>query len=439
MDSETHMKYLEAKVARSRRFGLLKKKRCKLDPGIENIQVQPLSNTYITSVNNEPLKLRKRGRKPKITMPLLPTSSTEISGSRNFQGINASCKESSKDKETTTGSTNTMFRKPLSDITSSHQNQHSISPPLRKLGRPRKITTLPELPINIQTNDIDFAQTSNVVEEVDAEFNPRDLRKTQCINQSTIHDVPLTRKRGRPKKVISDPPKINSQDIDQSNIHNVPLTRKRGRLTKVTNDPPETISQGDINKFQASVQSSVPNITPSQHNDNDINVLSAQALHTYTFRTLPVPTQSITKHNTNFVRSNQVGINLMSKFCDVGQHSQRTTSTDHNDHQQSEVDTSISPLLQHISQKGKATAFAPQANDDFCSSEDESDSDYNPFEYPDSDHDYDSSSGDDNDITNSNQQTAAMCKYLLLCFQLLIVFSIRNLNMFAFICTSQVQ
>jgi hypothetical protein len=81
----------------------------------------------------------------------------------------------------TTGSTNTKFRKPLSDITSSHQNQHSISPPLRKLGRPRKITTLPELPINIQTNDMNFAQTSNVVEEVDAEFNPRDLRKTQCI------------------------------------------------------------------------------------------------------------------------------------------------------------------------------------------------------------------------------------------------------------------
>jgi hypothetical protein len=144
------------------------------------------------------------------------------------------------------------------------------------------------------------------------------------------------------------------------------------------------IISGDINKFQASVQSSVPNLTPSQHNDNDndINVLSGQALHTYTFRTLPVLTQSITKHNTNFVRSNQVGINLMSKFCDVGQHSQRTTSADHNDHQHSEVDTSISPLLQHISQKGKATAFAPQANDDFCSSEDESDSDYNPFEYP---------------------------------------------------------
>jgi L-asparaginase/Glu-tRNA(Gln) amidotransferase subunit D len=85
------------------------------------------------------------------------------------------------DIETTTGSTNTMFRKPLSDITSSHQNQHSISPPLRKLGRPRKITTLPELPINIQTNDMNFAQTSNVVEEVDAEFDSHDLRKTQCI------------------------------------------------------------------------------------------------------------------------------------------------------------------------------------------------------------------------------------------------------------------
>jgi hypothetical protein len=94
---------------------------------------------------------------------------------------------------------------------------------------------------------------------------------------------------------------------------------------------------------------------------------------------VPILSQSQACRSKDSARLNQLGINLMSKFSCVAQNSQTHLITNHTTFK---MKSSVTPLVDSGMQPVSSTAFTPQANDDFCSSEDESDLDYNPFEYP---------------------------------------------------------
>ncbi|PNX89497.1 hypothetical protein L195_g045617 [Trifolium pratense] len=94
---------------------------------------------------------------------------------------------------------------------------------------------------------------------------------------------------------------------------------------------------------------------------------------------VPIFTPSQPCRPKDSVRLNQLGINLMSKFSCVGQNSNTHPGPEQT---QPEDFLPIAARNTQELQSAASNAFTPQANDDFCSSEDESDSDYNPFEYP---------------------------------------------------------
>jgi hypothetical protein len=78
----------------------------------------------------------------------------------------------------------------------------------------------------------------------------------------------------------------------------------------------------------------------------------------------------------------KLGINLLSKFTEVGQTSNTTAVNDETVCDNAAINETNSTVVQPTVDQHFSNAFEPQQNDDFCSSDEESDSDYNPFEYP---------------------------------------------------------
>ncbi|GAU35499.1 hypothetical protein TSUD_155300 [Trifolium subterraneum] len=118
----------------------------------------------------------------------------------------------------------------------------------------------------------------------------------------------------------------------------------------------------------------------------------------------PIITPSQAVRPKDSIRLNLLGTNLMSKFECVGQHSNTNPVYNHaHSDDEYQPDTHLNKEPEPVT----SNAFLPQTNDDFCSSEEETDSDYNPFEYPDSNEDSDSNSGDE-DFYQPNASTICM-------------------------------
>jgi hypothetical protein len=100
------------------------------------------------------------------------------------------------------------------------------------------------------------------------------------------------------------------------------------------------------------------------------------------FGTLPDYTK-LKDHPCNpSIQLNKIGINLLSKFTEVDQRSNTTPVFDETVCVNTTIDHTDSTVVKPTTETHVLNAFEPQHNDDFCSSDEEADSDYNPFEYP---------------------------------------------------------
>jgi hypothetical protein len=97
---------------------------------------------------------------------------------------------------------------------------------------------------------------------------------------------------------------------------------------------------------------------------------------------LPNITQ-LKNHNIDkTIKFNKVGINLMSKFSEVGDNSNTAKLIHKTAHQQHEIHVDQEPAVSTLQQSDQHNAFEPRPNHDFCSNDEDEDSDYNPFDYP---------------------------------------------------------
>jgi hypothetical protein len=87
-------------------------------------------------------------------------------------------------------------------------------------------------------------------------------------------------------------------------------------------------------------------------------------------------------HIDKNIQFNKVGINLLSKFSEVGQNSKISHVINQTDETQHESNVDQEPSISASQQSHQHNAFDPQPNHDFYSSDEDEDSDYNPFNYP---------------------------------------------------------
>jgi hypothetical protein len=87
-------------------------------------------------------------------------------------------------------------------------------------------------------------------------------------------------------------------------------------------------------------------------------------------------------HIDKTIQSNKVGINLLSKFSEVAQNSKNKEVIELSDREQSEIHVHTEDSIPAKQPNHQHNAFEPQPNHDFCSSDEDDDSDYNPFNYP---------------------------------------------------------
>jgi hypothetical protein len=124
---------------------------------------------------------------------------------------------------------------------------------------------------------------------------------------------------------------------------------------------------------------SLPQDVP--HIDNVVNTCNSHIPDTH-LGTLPDFTQLKNGPLNKSISFNKLGINLLSKFSEVGENSKTPQLMKQTVSQDDVINLSSSPQINTIVENHILNAFEPQHNDDFCSTDEETDSDYNPFQYP---------------------------------------------------------
>ncbi|KAK2400787.1 ATP-dependent DNA helicase PIF1 [Trifolium repens] len=323
---------------------------------------------------------------------------------------------------------NLQERKPLSDITQSKLNHitttstNGFTAPSRKRGRPKKNQS------SVQPNVPHF------IEQPKQKMQNLNLQPTQCTTKTTFQHrevgnsyVPLytspilappLQRAGRPKKTTSvqetqaksvrkesiKKKGITLHEIDEETVHCQPLQSSQCiNQSDQDSEPLRTKKMRMTQAADTSVQSFISNAT-SLNSDTIVN--SAQTQNSYPIiGTLPDLTHLKNHHIHKPIQFNKVGINLLSKFSEVGQNPNNPHLIDQTLQQQHEIHLDQEPSISAEQQTPQHNAFEPQSNHDFCSSDEDEDSDYNPFNYPESDQDYDSSGADDTVVNESSQTT----------------------------------